>query len=135
MVTKLMTLYLGFETGGRPACTCVKVVGNLRDARVSARGRFLEPLAPFPTWLLARMSADYCYSRSDQTSIPMGFGANPSTFVAVGATCLCRFHPSGWLRASALTCRLISLVGVKWSCLRINKQAFPFVAKTTSHPE
>ena len=36
MVTKLMTLYLGFETGGRPACTCVKVVGNLRDARVSA---------------------------------------------------------------------------------------------------
>ena len=35
------------------------------------------------------------------------------------------FHPSGWLRASALTCRLIPLVGVKWSCLRINKQAFP----------
>ena len=33
-------------------------------------------------------------------------------------------HPSGWLRASALTCRLISLVGVKWSCLRINKHAF-----------
>ena len=30
---------------------------------------------------------------------------------------------SGWLRASALTCRLISLVGVQWSCLRI-KQAF-----------
>jgi len=36
-----------------------------------------------------------------------------------------RFHPSGWLRAGVLTCRLISLVGVKWSCLRINKQAFP----------
>jgi len=28
-------------------------------------------------------------------------------------------------QASALTYRLISLVGVKWSCLRINKQAFP----------
>ena len=38
---------------------------------------------------------------------------------------LCNFHPSGWLRASALTCRLISLVGVKWSCLRIDKRAFP----------
>ena len=32
---------------------------------------------------------------------------------------------SGWLRTSALTCRLISLVGVTWSCLRINKQASP----------
>ena len=40
-------------------------------------------------------------------------------------TCPCNFHPLGWLRASALTCRLISLVSVKWSCLRINKQAFP----------
>ena len=29
------------------------------------------------------------------------------------------------LPARALTCRLISLVGVKWSCLRINIQAFP----------
>ena len=37
----------------------------------------------------------------------------------------CNFHPLGWLWASALTCRLISLVGVKWSCLRIDKQAFP----------
>ena len=34
------------------------------------------------------------------------------------------FYPSGWLRASALPCRLISLVGVKRSCLRIDKQAF-----------
>ena len=42
----------------------------------------------------------------------------------------CNFHPSGWLRASALTRRLVSLVGVKWSCLRINKQAFaPFSAE------
>ena len=49
---------------------------------------------------------------------------SPPQFVVVGETCLCRFHPSGWLRASALTCRSISLVGVKWSCLRINKQAF-----------
>ena len=31
----------------------------------------------------------------------------------------------GLLRASARTCRLISLVGVKLSCLRIDKQAFP----------
>ena len=45
--------------------------------------------------------------------------------VVVGETCLCGFHPLGWLRASALTFRLISLVGVKWSCLRINKQASP----------
>ena len=30
-----------------------------------------------------------------------------------------------WLQASVLTCCLISLVGVKWSCLRIIKQAFP----------
>jgi hypothetical protein len=40
----------------------------------------------------------------------------------------CNFHPrgpSGWQLASALTCRLISLVGVKWSCLRLNKKAFP----------
>jgi len=43
---------------------------------------------------------------------------------SAGETSPCNFHPSGWLRASALTCRLISLVGVKWSCLRINK-AFP----------
>ena len=42
-----------------------------------------------------------------------------------GETCPCNFHPSGWFRASALTCRLISLVGVKWSCLQIDKQAFP----------
>ena len=35
------------------------------------------------------------------------------------------FHPSGWLRASDLTCCLISLVGVQWSSLRINKQAPP----------
>ena len=36
----------------------------------------------------------------------------------------CGLNLSGWLWASALTCRLISLVGVKWSCLRrINKQA------------
>ena len=31
---------------------------------------------------------------------------------------------SGDVRVN-LTCRLISLVGVKWSCLRINTQAFP----------
>ena len=31
----------------------------------------------------------------------------------------------GWLRASALTCCLICLGGVKWSCLQIDKQAFP----------
>ena len=31
----------------------------------------------------------------------------------------------GWLRASAPTRCLISLVSVKWSCWRINKQAFP----------
>jgi len=31
--------------------------------------------------------------------------------------------PNWWLWASALTCSLISLVGVKWSWLRINKQA------------
>jgi len=35
-----------------------------------------------------------------------------------------------WLRASALTCRLISLVVVKWSCLRINQTAFPPVQTT-----
>jgi len=29
-----------------------------------------------------------------------------------GETCSCNFHPSGWLRASALTCRLICLVVV-----------------------
>ena len=34
-------------------------------------------------------------------------------------------HPSEWLRVSALTCRLISLVGVIWSILPINKHAFP----------
>ena len=34
-------------------------------------------------------------------------------------------HPSGWSQVSALTCRLISFVGVKWSCLRIKKQASP----------
>ena len=28
-------------------------------------------------------------------------------------------------RASTLTCRLIFLVGVKWSCLRVKKQTFP----------
>jgi len=33
----------------------------------------------------------------------------------------------GVLWASALTCRLISLVCVQWSCLRINKPAFPHV--------
>jgi hypothetical protein len=38
--------------------------------------------------------------------------------------CPCNFHPPGWLRVSALSCRLISLVGVKWSCLRFDKQAF-----------
>ena len=43
----------------------------------------------------------------------------------MGETCPCSFHSSGWLWASVLTCRFISLVGVKWSCLRINKQAFP----------
>ena len=37
----------------------------------------------------------------------------------------CIIHPLGWLRASALTCCLISLVDVKWSCLLIKKQAFP----------
>ena len=36
-----------------------------------------------------------------------------------------QYRLSGRLRASALTCRLISLVGVKWSCLRMNKPAFP----------
>ena len=41
----------------------------------------------------------------------------------MGETCPCNFHPSGWLQAGALTFRLISLVAVKWSCLRINKQA------------
>ena len=51
--------------------------------------------------------------------------ANAQLQVRRGETCPCNCHPSGWLRASALTCRLISLVGVKWSCLRINKQAFP----------
>ena len=30
-----------------------------------------------------------------------------------------RRDPSGWLRASVLTCRLISLVGVQWSCVLI----------------
>ena len=45
--------------------------------------------------------------------------------VVAGETCPCNFHPSGWLRARALTCRLISLVGMKWSCLRINKVASP----------
>ena len=39
----------------------------------------------------------------------------------MGETCLYEFHPSGWLRASALTCRSIPLDGVKWSCLRINE--------------
>ena len=35
-------------------------------------------------------------------------------------------RPSGWLRAvTALTSRRIFLAGVKWSCLRINKPAFP----------
>ena len=47
----------------------------------------------------------------------------------------CNFHPSGWLRASALTCRLISLVGVKWSCLRIDKQAFPPFVRSPAHDE
>ena len=42
----------------------------------------------------------------------------------------CRFtgqyRPSGWLRAvRAQTSRRISLAGVKWSCLRINKQESP----------
>ena len=50
---------------------------------------------------------------------------HPPWFVVVGETCPCNFHPSGLLRASALTCRSISLVGVKWSCLRINEQAIP----------
>ena len=45
--------------------------------------------------------------------------------LVVGEMCPCNFHPSGWLRASAFTCRLIFLVGVKKVCLRINKQAFP----------
>ena len=46
-----------------------------------------------------------------------------------------KIHPtltptsSGWLRAGALTCRLISLVGVKWSCLRINERAFPLTSE------
>jgi len=51
-----------------------------------------------------------------------------STTVDVGVageTWPCNFHPSGWLRARALTCRRISLVGVKWSRLRTNRQAFP----------
>jgi len=51
--------------------------------------------------------------------------AGHSVCVVVGETFPCNLHPSGWGRASALTCRLISLVGVKWSCLRINKQAVP----------
>ena len=46
-------------------------------------------------------------------------------FTDLSRSCPCNFHPSGWLRSSALTCRLISLVGVKWSCLQINKPAFP----------
>ena len=46
-----------------------------------------------------------------------------------GERCPCNFHPSEWLRASVLTCRLISLVGVKWTCLRIDKQAFPPVCR------
>ena len=33
--------------------------------------------------------------------------------------------PSGWLRASATACRLMSLVGLKWSCLRMNEPDFP----------
>jgi len=41
----------------------------------------------------------------------------------------CNFHPSGWLRASALTCRLISLVGVTWSYFRIDQQAFLKLSK------
>ena len=51
--------------------------------------------------------------------------AIPRYFVVVGETCPCICHPSGWLRTSALTCRWISLVGVKWSCLLIDKQSFP----------
>ena len=43
----------------------------------------------------------------------------------MGETCPCNFHHSGWLRASALTFPLIFLVGVKWSCLRIDKQVVP----------
>ena len=49
--------------------------------------------------------------------------ACPQRMMVQGESCLCNFHPSGWLWASALPCRLISLVGVKWSCLRINEQA------------
>ena len=40
---------------------------------------------------------------------------------------MCTCHPLGWLRAGALTCCPISLVGVRWSYLRIDKQAIsPF---------
>ena len=44
-----------------------------------------------------------------------------------------RCHPSGWLQASALTYCLISLVGVKWSCLRIDKKLSPLFCFTVSH--
>jgi hypothetical protein len=46
--------------------------------------------------------------------------APPDTCFGMGG----RRFVEGWLRASALTCRLISLVGVKWSCLPIYKPAF-----------
>ena len=45
--------------------------------------------------------------------------------LGAGETCPSNCHPSGWLRASAFTCRLISLVGVKRLCLQIGKQALP----------
>ena len=45
--------------------------------------------------------------------------------IVAGESYPCYFHPSGWLRASALTCPQISLVGVKWSCFRINQRSSP----------
>jgi hypothetical protein len=57
---------------------------------------------------------------------PSTLHSEPCTLnpIPPGETCPCNFHPSGWSRASALARCLISLVGVKWSCLRIDEHAF-----------
>ena len=66
-------------------------------------------------WQIAERGVDGCRG---------GGGGNASVRRERGVTCPYNFHASGWLRASALVCPLISSVGVKWSYLRINKLSF-----------
>ena len=72
----------------------------------------MTSLAAYMQHELAGARADLCTQRD--RIVALHVATKVRSFVVVGETCSCKFPPSGWLRASALTCRLISLIGVKW---------------------